>query len=65
MSVSPYSDSVNSFVWWRDDIGFFVKSAYARLVEIELVGSLLEEDGISAFKLLWIANVPNNIQVFA
>ncbi|KAI5399905.1 hypothetical protein KIW84_065010 [Lathyrus oleraceus] len=34
-------------------------------VNIGLISSHLEEDKINAFKLLWNANDPNNIQVFA
>lgn len=64
MSVNPNLESVESFVWWRSVIGFSSKLIYARLVGIELVSSHLEEDKINAFKLLWTANVPNNIQVF-
>lgn len=65
MSMNPNLESVESFVWWRGAIGFSSKLIYSRLVGIELVRSHLEEDNINAFKLLWTANVPNNIQVFA
>lgn len=61
--VKPFEE--DEFVWWRNKLGFSVKSCYQVLESIFDYDMQVDENIIQLLDKLWFTNTPSNILIFS
>ncbi|XP_058757673.1 uncharacterized protein LOC131630949 [Vicia villosa] len=62
--ATPTVGVMDSYVWWKNSLGFSVKAAYDMILEGSYRGHRLEVDIIRALNRMWKTKLPSKILIF-